>query len=658
MTYGTQVRTQVERHKFPPPYDEWQTYKSFLPGRQELCNVGVAGQKEEDEIKPWLTLVLGSGCPTSKDQVDELLRTAAQLEATIWASPEMGVFIDGNPMASVVRHFAEDLIVDRLRLAECPPCDGSAGDVLQHEDKWVADVFVGAALLTKLYFQAKSVSYDAPRRADHRDEVVLSRQSTSWCDLKEQCIDPCHRALRRLVDEAGAIAGRLSPGDVQGARATIRTIQALMNHVAKLLDPGEHEQAIRLGLWDVQSLAEFAWLSLTTITSQNAIVYPGWHDLLLHLSNYDEIDEGRVGMPLFRRMSDAYKFIRTRYEAVTRASCEGSGSQLYRAAAQMLVAEAHFRHEAGVGLGQPPAASAFVTSFDVELELALLREAAAFTVVLPVHVLNAKDRVAHTSWLAVSVPERRRGEDLSRSLEKLKKPDESQISILGLLTKLDGPVVVRLAGCPLIELPPLNSLRSKLAEFFKSRLRNDLAKGLTGDQEAQKLEGITRELRWEPAVVINEHDAILQNELDLLPTGEGAGQDEMGDARRGPAESQTTEKRFGLTPMVTEGETGWARFWMLLGVQISDTAVRHRIATLLSAVNPTWDPHIEINRTGVAVNARISAPEQDLLFWNGFDVVTDEKALDNAELVAKDLQHFTRHLLDGVPLSPGDCSVY
>ncbi len=639
MTY----RTPVRRTTAAPPYESRAAYMRSLPGPHRICNV------ETDPNKPWLTLVLGSGCTTSKNQVETLLQTAAQLEATVLAWPQRQTLVDGCPLAGVVRHFAEDLIADRLRLTTSPRIGASPAQVLPEEDKWVAEVFAGAALLTKLYFQTKSVSGDAPRRPDHEDEAVLSSSSTSWWVLKEECIDPCHEVIERLRDQVEVIATRLNPGAADEVRATI---DALMERLIRLLNPGEHKP-VRVALWDLQSVAEFAWLSITTITDRGASVYPGWSDLLLHLSNYNDIEEGRVGMPLFRTMSAAQDIIRTRYARITRAAWESPADALHIAAAKLLIAEEQFRRPRRLQAstrtepGEPPLATAFVTSFDVELELALLRETEPFTVALPVHVVNTVDTVAHTSWLAIRVPGRLPDETAEQSFKKLTEPDEAQISILGVRAVVDGPVVVRLAGCPLIKLPELRDagrLHKELIVFFEAALKVEANWKASREPKAfeKRLARIKDTLSLEPAVVINEHDAILQNELDLLPTGEGPSGDE----------SDSRDKRFGLHPGVTAGAAGWARFWMLLGVQISDSAVRQRIATLVSATSLTSDPHIRIDRSGIAVNAHITALEQDLLFWNGFDVVTDDAAD-----FAGDLKHYAAHLDAQADFTEGACDV-
>lgn len=659
-------RTQVQRGT-AAPHQSRRDYLRSLDNHNRICNV------DTGKLQPWLTLVVGSGCTSSEGQVDALLGMAAGLEAAV-SDPRYEkrfksgrTFVDGAPVSEVVRHFAEDLIADRLRIdRRLPSGVPRMKAALREEDEWVADIFVAAALLTKLYFESKALSNDAPRRGDHGDEALLSPDSTSWWSLKEELIDPCREVLKSLSDQADRIAKRVGGdavdgvGDTNGVR---ETIVALIERSIKLVSPGDQEP-VRLSLADLQSIAEFAWLSLTATTRFNdgASVYPGWSDLLLDLSNYDAVDEGRVGMPMFRTMSAAQEIIRSRYKSITRTSWKGSPKELYTAAASLLAAEENLRKNAPKASRdtetwtEPPLAAAFVTSFDLELELALLREATPFSIALPVHVFNDFAKVAYTSWLAIRVPQMAPNKRSDELLEKLIEPEESQVRVLGGTTEVDGPLVVRLAGCPLIALPSLRDaekLREEVAAFFATEL--EMEAGLEARTDPRTPEEILKEIKkgltLEPAVVISEHDAILQNVLDLLPTDDSTNGVDADRSGTGEPKGQRIPKRLGLYPVVTKGTARWARFWMLLGVQIRDSAVRQRIATLVSAT-PRSDPPMRSGRRGVAVNAHITELEQDLLLWNGLSVVRSDAAD-----FAPDLAHYTAHLDGSVRFTNGDCGV-
>jgi hypothetical protein len=610
-----------------------------------ICNVDTGPNR------PWLTLVIGSGCATSKKQMEALVATVARLQAKV-ESVYSGRAIDGQPIAERVTPFAEDLIRDRLRLPELPSVDlPPAG----HDDveRWLADMFVASVMLTKIYFRAKSATDNAPRRPDHGDEAAIGPANHAWWSLKTECIDPAHEIVQRLEREAAAIAAHLGP---EAQEAVEATVLALMSRLAGVLHPPEGEE-VEIGLWDVQALAEFAWLCLSASTSTDGDavgVYPGWTDLLVDLSNVDDSREGRVGVPSFRTIAAAQDVIRSRYLRITHdAWIKGDGNELYRAAATLLIAEEERRlvrntkanqKESG---GEPPLAAAFVTSFDMELELALLRQGAAFTVVLPVHVINTVNQIAHTCWLGLRVPGSSPDERPEERLPRLLEPGEDQVSIVGGSAELSGPLVVRLAGCPLIDLPNLqkaNRLREKLSQFLHAALFDE-----AGGRDEQ-LTDIQDQLDLQPAVVISERDAILQNALDLLPSDERLGSetgftDDTIQARSG-------DKKYGLYPAVNAGRRGWARFWVLLGVQIRDTAVRQRLATLVSAASLSSDLGAPTNRNGVAVNRYVTELEQDLLFWSGFDVV-----IGNAVDFADELDHFAKHLNNDAPFLKGACRV-
>jgi len=654
-------RTHVQRNT-AAPYQSKQDYLRSLDYHNRICNIGTG------ELQPWLTLVMGSGCTSSKSQADALLGMASALEAALADLRyekrfNGGRTVDGVPLSEVVRHFAEDLIADRLRIGR-RESSGVPRTKLPEEDEWVAHVFVAAALLTKLYFEIKALSNDAPRRPDHGDEALLSPDSTSWSTLKEEFIDPCREVLKSLMVQTARIAERLGANavdEVGGTNGVNETVVALVKRTIELVSPGD-EKPLRLSLWDLQSIAEFAWLSLTATTSfkDGESVYPGWGDLLLHLSNYDAVDEGRVGMPMFRTMSAAQEIIRSRYESITSTSWMASPKGLYTAAAKLLVAEQKLRNSLPKASPdqdewvEPPLPAAFVTSFDLELELALLREERPFSIALPVHVYSPGN--VATSWLAIRVPRVAPATGTEQSLKKLIEPEESQVHVLGRTTQVDGPLVVRLAGCPLIKVPKLSNapkLRGELAEFFAAELAAEAGSIPQSDPRPfeRRVKDLTNALFLEPAVVISEHDAILQNLLDLLPTDDSTSEMGADQSWSGEADGQRIPKRLGLYPAVTRGTRRWSRIWMLLGVQIRDSAVRQRIATLVSAALRS-DPPMSSGRRGVAVNEHITELEQDLLLWNGLSVVK----CDAADF-ALDLAHYTAHLDSNVPFTSGDCGV-
>jgi len=598
------------------------------------------------------------------------------------------------PVEEIVRSFATDLIGDRLRLqqpdgrlgktlkqlvAEALQERGAARPVLTHGvpdangvraphwADWMAGILLTAALVTKLYYRIKSLSTDAPRRPDHNDEAILTGESLSWGILNADYLQPCRKILRDLRPRVVEITRGLGPPDGERDKLMVDTVGKLLERV----DNGLTTEEVRIELADLHALAEFAWFCLTTVTTEP--VYPGWSDLLLDLSNYDSPIPigGRIGTPLFQSMTEAQGFIKNWYQEVTRKSwarrVEGEGTEdesLYGAAAELLNAQYRYREtcgktrEKGGQTATPPLTTAFVTSFDLELELSLLRLGKPFTVVLPVHLLNQKHSIAHTCWIALDI----RGENDGESYDRLSDLMQAEEGSYRIVDKQKcgkaGPVVVRLAGCPLIKLPDLSvdsPLKLDLIKVFGNYLRAE-----AGPAEKAYENLVKDQLQLQHAVVINEHDAILQSEIDLISIPQG-------------------ELSYGLPAQFAAGNRHASRFWMMLGVQIHDSAVRNRVVTLISSLphmvsasprpaqNSTTPPpeadweesgsRVEAARNaecrGVAVNKYSTELEQDLLFWNGFHVVRD----DVSEF-AKDLRHCTVHLEQGAIFqSSGVCNV-
>ena len=159
------------------------------------------------------------------------------------------------------------------------------------------------------------------------------------------------------------------------------------------------------------------------------------------------------------------------------------------------------------------------------------------------------------------------------------------------------PVVVHLNGSPLMGLPSIDREGALWGQIL-DRYAN------IGEAEAKWREGNhDPRLYFKHAVLFSEYDSVRQNALELY--------------------RESNSGRFGLpADLANWSET--PRFWMLMGVQLGDTAVRQRLITQILApislmdsnprtLQPSW-------RTGVTINTRISEEDRDLLYWSGFDV--------------------------------------
>lgn len=341
-----------------------------------------------------------------------------------------------------------------------------------------------------------------------------------------------------------------------------------------------------------------------------------------------------------------------------------------------------------------PPASAFVTSFDVELEMALWKHThRPFAVVMPVHVVDKPkrpaDQEAELCWLlAVIEPTSVDGSEDVDSREPL-LADVLRPIRWRLLTHhtnktllRDHPVIVHLSGCPMIDLPNLARVPGEDAPPANEELLDDL-----------RLAGIDMAGRsFAHAVTVDEYLALRQAEAELFWSAvQGTDADH-------PDRS--------LYPSLVEDGAHNPRFWMAMGVPIADPAIRHRVVSQItqrmlrdvrqlavraSAGGPegSSDPDLDewgdpdepsgdgdanaasresaddsgANSTGdepaadrggiddrdalrsrggidgVAINKRIADNEAGLLYWIGLDVVRGD-----CSDFAEDLRHYTAHL--------------
>jgi hypothetical protein len=631
---------QAERPK-SPPVRNWTEYWEECTEDDEGIRSLIRGTNWE-----WPTLVIGSGCTTNDSQFASLDTLAQQLahRAVLRPAPSD---VDGRPMYQVVWRFIDTLIADRARRPERE--DGAGEYILEDARRsdetdlwpWLLDLVVAAALLTKLYHRTRALNYDAPRRPDHEEAATLSPSSLSWVRLDRAYIQPCLEALGSI--DAAVVAADLSNGNPSSQNAVKKTVEGLLEGWKGVLSPPT-AQSVRVRLLDVQALAEFVWFCLTAKAVEKSL-YPGWSDMLLDLSNYDSCDAktggGRVGVPLFTNVNSAANLIRDRYWSITKESL-GSSNGLFQTVASLLNAQDRLRGVLSGSPemprkkpGEPPIAAAFVTSFDVELELALLGEGRPFAVAFPINVVVREPdrhyRVIKTCWLALQVP----GENddsaadpthapavpngtPQQRLENIHLPS-SHLSVYTENTQIQGPLVVHLAGCPLVILPELNSeggrelqtqirgiCHQELDSLASSRARASQDAGTSEANLTDALDELQSGMKLWHAIILNEYDAMVQNSLDLLPSEVG----------------------YGLPSRVARGGQKWNRFWMLLGVQIRDNAIRQRIATLVSSLphNGPGEPpdSVSVTGTGVAVNSHVTELDEDLLFWSGFDVVKDD----------------------------------
>lgn len=599
---------------------------------------------------PWITLVLGSGCLEAGLDIGSTgIRGVPAVVRDLLAG-EPALPDDTNP-AKIASWFAASLIEDRL--GPSATTGGRSGATNQRTDEApaaaadsaavsitleTAKLLLCAALLTRLYHLASAARPDALSRTGH-DKVEISISSANFAELVTLALNPALRLLGELI--AATKRYGVTAGDT-----VLR--QALLKIDFSLRPPGESPS---LRMADLQLLTELCWYSLTHGTS----VYPGWSDLLLHIStnNAPEFFDRWPLRPAFDDVDAANQFVRERYERATWESWDqlnasdnsaNAGGNSYRkrfyaTVADVLRQQAQLRssHPRSSPL-QPPIASAFVTSFDLELEMALWRSSTdPFIVAVPMNLLQdvAGQPPAHLAsvcWLCCTIRPEHNIDKLSsgEQLARLRAPEDSDWFILGAETNYalahgNLPVVVRMSGSPLMKAPRLVTDDGKWTD-----LCHRLLDYYDIDEPANEPNPKEPELRLAHVALLDEYSAMqhVASEFYIYQSG--------GESKQ--------RRRHGL-PAAMTGSLGerFARFWMMLGVQVGDSSIRYRFASQMIVPSDidgaTSKSPPTPRRTGLVVNSRVDGTVRDLLGWYNFDVVTD-----SCESFQEDLQHYLRHL--------------
>lgn len=612
--------SHLKRLANPPPFENRDMYLRAKAGL-DSARICQALSAQLNATDPWLTLVLGSGCTQSEGQVvDSLLEVVKYLEMSS-QQDETQQSVGETPMAEVVTEFTLDLIRDRLRLPDLPPNLPMVTGSPKPAPPWLLELVLVAATLSRLYFESKTGGFKAPRRSPLDDEVRLNRESNRYDRLDSLYGQRCRTGVAILQDWL-----RRTPDEVNLPEPARKTIANMLSRVEYGLNRDHHTRQITIRAADVHGLAEIVWSCLVELSEST--VYPGWTDLLLDLSNYDDPRAGRVGLPAFMDVQAAQGPVGARYSKITRSSWanEKPAPEIYNAAAALLNQQHNYLRNLPPAK-RPPYAVAFSTSFDLELEQALLRSGRAFSLALPVHVLASSTPTAvFTIWCLLHVKPEGHPSDIELILKP--KEDQWQLQTDGAKSWLqDGPVVVRLAGCPSIRLPDLRAcdrMRRQVSSCLHGQFEELVARRHDRREDWESLEeariAIESNLSMVHALIMNEYDALLHSSID-----QGA-----------------QDAPHKLLSDFALDEKRWSRFWLLLGVQIQDTAFRHRVASLISTPRGrTLASHgFPPRRFGLAVNLYSTELEQELMSWSGFDMVR-ARVSD----FVPDIAHYRRHLL-------------
>ncbi len=589
---------------------------------------------------PWITLVLGSGCleaghDISGTRIHDVPAIVQRLLADQDPLP------DGTNSAKLAGAFAASLIADRLGPPATPPSGDDAGTAAKAgdlrpptgesfdttTDLRTAKLLLCAALLTRLYHLASAAAPDALSRNGH-DRVSMQIGRAGSAELQSDALEPILALLTELIASTEQSSPTIEDTVLHRALTTIDSS----------LNSRGHQPSLRVA--DIQLLTELCWYSLTQGTS----VYPGWNDLLLHLSTRSSpaLFDRWLPRPAFDDIDAACQFVQQRYATTTQLSWDelvdddqSDRERFYATVAGILRQQAALRSGALKSSPlQPPIAAAFVTSFDLELEMAMWRSSTEpFVVAVPMNLLQDVAEpaalLASVCWLGCLI---RPDHDLTHAeqLERLRTPAETDWFLLNGDTAYElaygnYPVVIRLSGSPLMSAPRLWTEDGSDWNDLCRRLLKDYYIDLPADPPDLN----EPELRMAHVALLDEYSAMQHAASEFLIY---------------QPDRSNERVRQGLPAALfgTRGST-FARFWMMMGVQVSDSSIRYRFASQMTVPTNIDGESVKKaptpNRAGLVVNWRTDDTVRDLLGWYNFDVVTDR-----CENFQVDLQHYLRHL--------------
>jgi hypothetical protein len=514
---------------------------------------------------PWLTLIVGTGClndpvPTAT-VVDPLPARLGRVAAEL----EVTLLSDNTQVEALVSRFARSLL-DARRATSTNAASPPATDA---EQRIAARVLLCAALASEVY--RLSLAQKVGPRPRDTDLVTLPSGGA--------LTDPERRAVLLADDLRSALTALqgAAPADKQFVEKLAQRIRADLN---KSPEAGMRAK-------DVDAFAELAWHLMMAGTGH----YLGWGELFTLLSvSTAELVSG-MRSPFLSDLTQVRDFLAEGLGRATNASWKdrqigkaGERSAFYDQVAATAARQAVIHAGAVDGKESFPLGAIFVTGFDLEVELALLNQGVSFIVLAPflVHArVGTRTDVALT-WLMKSIDggsgPNTALTDLTSSAGWQMVPSDDFADVAN-----GYPVVVRLTGSPLMDPPNDAQLVKVIVDSAIPR------------------PGRATERRLTHALLIDEHAGLHQ----WLP--------EMDPIRK------------NAIPKDTFGNTQWsARFWVLVGVQIGDAAVRQRIAALLSSTllrGERTENDVELSLPGVALVRASEAGDRDVLNWRGIDVV-------------------------------------
>jgi len=670
--------------RYPIPIEnarEFKVYRdnSLFKDQKHLCMVAEELTTQWPEANmfhglPWITPVMGSGSLDLGDG-ERIDQQSVREAAAQWFRGADGVHPDDlkaalpddlDDVGDVAASFARDLEDDRRATHDDP--SRAAEDLLEATPTTAALSLV-TAVLTWLYHEVRMVSGAPTSRWWAREEAHLPTRGLEATAAKETA-----EAASRLIDQLLASEEEFAGPVTGAARSLLESIKAHLADGRVILD-------------ELRVLTEVSWLALV----EGSSIYPGWSDLLLKLViGFSDKGPPRGVHPDVRHHTELGERVRNllltptdrSWKDHTRKQPRNARTRLYRAVAALLVEQAHifstlhpaqpmddtdpeldkrfasarelvdsitqesrerisafpeFRQR-WIGDPEVPYPTCFVTSFDVEVEMALWAGNIPFRLVLPVLVVAPTGDSGELVWLTTEInPTTGSPRRLDHLLGGEGRCWEFASRVFEDPTGGDRPVVVRLTGTPLFDLPDFEADHDLCAELEKV---------------VPAFERICH------ALTVDEYTSMRFSENEWFFAGQASMQTDQAPEPDAP-------RRRDLPSQLATGTRTNERFLVALGVQLDDPAIRSRMLSQFSvaAVARRIDEQGKSSPVtagisdvlGIAVNRRMDEDEAVALHWLGFDLALDTDCGD----LTLQLEHCTEHLravrgeLDGRSRSSG-----
>lgn len=597
-----------------PGRDMWQTgfCQALLSSTWENAGA-IPAEYWDDQVVPswlaypWLTFVVGSGAlsvPAGFAQrVRQLPGQFQQLAETILAKDE---WPQGKPRTlevgmriSDAQEFIDELLGARLdpRVDSVPEPDGEDDAETPTISEFTTALILAVSTLTRTYHEL-SIVLNTPLDRWGRDVAKAGpskpserrRVKRDWTDVSA-FLGYLRQALEADRDEWLAqeqISDEVREKPFETGEAG--SLQALLNEIET-----KFKDEVTIEAEHVRMLTALVWHRLLKELSPTH--YPGWTDLLMRLVLQNERAQLSHRQPRWKSLVELNNWVAETIvpaagstwrvtPETTPITLDPEVQGFYDAMGKTLWAQS--RVAAGYGQRQPetsimhdgvayeamrlphrlPLATAYVTSFDMELERSLWRTldprvtpgGGTFSIVFPAYLQsspNAQDGEFYWLEKIVTVDTARDPDGLFwfRDTTNRGEGPQPRPKIRIMHTRrtdvLGHPYVVRLGGCPVINVPRLSELMED-ADFARDY----------------------KELNDNPAPSsgVFVHSLTVDEFLSLR-------QVETEQVWRTMKDQQS---RTLPEPMRLSEIDGPTRCWALLGIQLRDPAVRVRLLSLFN----------------------------------------------------------------------------